>query len=69
VENLLRFENRENTVVRALSWTGVAVSVAALGLYVGWELRVRYKFSHRTPYDYYTHAGDRTLAADYAMGV
>jgi FAD/FMN-containing dehydrogenase len=69
VGNLLLFQKKQNAVVRALSWTGVAVSVAALGLYVGWELRVRYKFSHRTPYDYYTHAGDRNLTPDYAMGV
>lgn len=66
---LPHFEKTEHPVVRTLSWAGVAVSIAALGLFVGRELRIRYKFSHRTPYDYYTHAGDHTPVADFAMGV
>ncbi len=69
MHSLLHFEQSESSVVRTLSWAGVAVSIAALGLVVGRELRLRYKFSHRTPYDYYTHAGDRSPVADYAMGV
>ncbi len=34
------------------------MSVAALGLYLGRELRARWNFAHRSPYDFYGHAGD-----------
>jgi hypothetical protein len=30
---------------------------------------LRYKFNHRTPYDFYAHAGGDQTPADYAMGV
>jgi hypothetical protein len=54
--------------LRALGWASVAVGVTALGIYVGRELRVRYKFNRRTPSDFYSHAGDE-YPADYGMGV
>jgi hypothetical protein len=55
-------------VFRFVGWTSVAVGVAALGVYVGRELRIRYKFNHRTPSDFYAHAGDE-LPAEYGMGI
>ena len=55
-------------IFRYVGWTSVAVGVAALGVYVGRELRVRYKFNRRTPSDFYSHAGDE-LRAEYCMGV
>jgi hypothetical protein len=55
-------------VLRVLGWASVAVGVAAVGLYVGRELRQRYKFSHRTPTDFYAHAGDES-PAEYGMGI
>lgn len=57
--------------LRALGWASVAVGVAALGLYVGRELRIRYKFKRRTPTDFYSHAGDEYdyPSADYGVGV
>lgn len=67
--NLLHFRRKDNYVLRSLGWAGIAVSIAALGLYVGHELRLRYKFNHRTPYDFYAHAGGDQTPADYAMGV
>jgi hypothetical protein len=33
--------------------------VLALGVVIGRELRQRYKFNHRTPYDMYAHSGDQ----------
>ena len=55
---------------KAIGWTSVALGVAALGLYVGRELRLRYKFNRRTPYDVYSHAGDQMKnAAEYGVGV
>jgi hypothetical protein len=53
-----------------VGWTSVAVvGIAAVGLYVGRELRARYKFNHRTQYDYFAHAGDSVCAADYGTGI
>lgn len=54
--------------LRAVGWTSVAVGITALGLYVGRELRVRYKFKRRTPSDFYSHAGE-DLGAEYGMGI
>ena len=57
------------TPIKVIGWTSLAVGVAALGVYLGRELRLRYKFKHRTPYDFYAHAGDETTAAEYGMGI
>jgi hypothetical protein len=67
---------RESRVVlRIIALASVAVGVAAVGLYVGHELRVRYKFKRRTPTDFYAHAGDQPVddyglsAAEYGVGI
>lgn len=54
--------------LRLLGWASVVVGVAAVGLYVGNELRTRYQFNHRTPADFYSHAGDE-LPAEYGVGI
>ena len=54
-------------VLRIFGWTSVAVGVTAVGLYVGRELRSIYKFRHRTPSDFYAHAGDES-PAEYGVG-
>ena len=65
-----RNEKEESVVaLKAIGWTSVALGVAALGLYVGRELRLRYKFNRRTPYDLYAHAGDQMQSAEYGMGI
>jgi hypothetical protein len=69
MENLLPFRRKPNYLVRTVTWGGIAVTVAALGLVVGRELRLRYKFNHRSPYDYYKHAGDQAPLDSYAVGV
>jgi hypothetical protein len=64
------FQSHEDrTTFQIVGWTSVALGIAALGLYVGHELRSRYKFKHRTPYDFYAHAGDSIPAADYGVGI
>jgi hypothetical protein len=55
--------------LKVVGWTSAAVGVAALGLYVGRELRLRYKFRHRTPSDFFSHAGDEALGTEFGMGV
>jgi hypothetical protein len=54
--------------LRAIGWTSVAVGVAALGLFVGRELRLRYKIRHRTPSDFFSHAGE-DFNTEFGMGV
>ena len=69
MSNLVPFKKKPNYLLRTVGWAGLAVSVAALGLIVGRELRIRYKFNHRSPYDYFAHAGDQGPADSYAVGV
>ena len=38
-----------------------------LGIFLGRELRSRYKFKRRTPYDFYSNAGEQP--GDYGVGV
>jgi hypothetical protein len=59
----------EGSAMWIVGWTSVAVGIAAIGLYLGRELRARYKFNHRTQYDFYSHAGDSVCTADYGTGV
>jgi hypothetical protein len=62
--------DEESTVaLRAIGWASVAVGVAALGLYVGREIRQRYKFKRRTPSDFYSHAGDESTSTEFGMGI
>lgn len=50
-----------------LGWSSVAMGVAAVGLYVGRELRSLYRFRRRTPADFYAHAGDES-PAEFGVG-
>jgi hypothetical protein len=54
--------------VRVITWFSVGMAVAALGLYVGNELRCRAKFKRRTPYDFYANAGE-SAANEFGVGV
>jgi len=54
--------------LRAIGWTSAALAVTALGLYIGRELRLRYKFKRRTPTDFFSHAGEE-MGAEFGVGV
>jgi len=56
-----------NNTLRVLGWFSVGMAVAAIGIYVGRELRLRYKFNHRTPYDFYSSAGEQT--GEFGVGI
>jgi hypothetical protein len=62
-------QEEEGSAMAIVGWTSVAVGIAAVGLYVGRELRARYKFNHRTQYDFFSHAGDSVCSADYGTGI
>jgi hypothetical protein len=57
-----------SAALRAIGWTSAALAVTALGLYVGREIRLRYKFKRRTPSDFFSHAGEE-LGAEYGVGI
>jgi hypothetical protein len=56
--------------LKTIGLASVAVGAAALGLYLGRELRSRYKFKRRTPYDRYSHSGENGgVVGEFGMGV
>jgi len=54
--------------MKVIGWLSVGVAVAVVGVCVGRELFSRYKFNHRTPYDFYTHAGEQQTG-EFGMGI
>jgi hypothetical protein len=55
-----------HSALRAIGWVSIGFGLAAVGVFVGHELRKRYKFNHRTPYDFYANA---EAASEFGMGV
>ena len=64
-EEILADGKSGSKTLRVITWFSVGMAVAALGIYVGHEIRTRYKFKKRTPYDYYSNAGE----TEYGVGV
>ena len=60
-------EPNGSKALRVLGWFSVGMAVAAIGIVVGRELRLRYKFNHRTPYDFYSSAGNQNN--EFGMGI
>jgi hypothetical protein len=58
----------ESTLIKTIGWISAGLGAVALGLFVGRELRLRYKFNRRTPYDFYSHSGDEQ-DVDFGLGV
>lgn len=59
---------RGANVLMMVGWFSVGMAVATVGILVGVEMRSRYKFSHRTPYDFYANAGEQQ-ASEFGVGV
>jgi hypothetical protein len=63
-------EQHESSTLKVIGWLSIGIAVAALGVYLSRELRCRYKFSHRTPYDFYDHASSKEQqAGEFGLGV
>jgi hypothetical protein len=58
----------ETSTLRVITWFSIGMAVAAVGIFVGREIRNRYKFKQRTPYDFYSNAGEQQ-AGEFGMGV
>ena len=54
---------------RILGWTSVATGALTVGYLVGRNLRARYRMNRRTPYDFYSHAGDKGNGIEYGVGI
>ena len=54
--------------LQMIGWFSVGMAVATVGILVGAELRSRYKFNRRTPYDFYANAGE-THASEFGVGI
>jgi len=61
-------EKCEWKTLRVITWFSVGMAVAALGIYLGSELRSRAKFKKRTPYDFYSNAGEQQ-ASEFGVGI
>jgi hypothetical protein len=59
----------ETPVLRTIGWVSAGLGAIALGLVVGRELRQRYKFNRRTPYDFYAHSGDELQDMEFGVGI
>jgi hypothetical protein len=59
---------KESTLFKTVGWVSAGLGAVALGLVVGNEIRQRYKFNRRTPYDNYGHSGDER-DMDFGIGV
>ena len=70
VEDTLEMAEREGrAVLRNIGWVSAGITVLAVSVVVGREIRHRYKFTRRTPYDLYAHAGDRTKDVEFGVGI
>jgi hypothetical protein len=56
-------------LLRTVGWVSAGVTALALGVVVGREIRQRYKFNRRTPYDFYAHSGDQVQDVDFGVGI
>ena len=68
VEDALGLDTRSH-LLRNIGLATAGVTVVALGLVVGRELRQRYKFNRRTPYDFYAHSGDQVQDVEFGVGI
>lgn len=59
--------NESRVVLRTVGLVSAGITVLAVGVVVGRELRNRYKFNRRTPYDMYSHAGE-SQEIEYGVG-
>ena len=64
----LHLQQTSSPLIKTVSWGAAAMGVLAIGVMVGREIRQRYKFNRRTPYDFYAHSGDER-DVDFGLGV
>jgi hypothetical protein len=61
-------DDDESTLIKTVGWISAGLGAVALGLFIGREMRLRYKFNRRTPYEIYSHSGDEE-DVDFGLGI
>jgi hypothetical protein len=70
IEDSIGTRSREGRkLLRNVGWISAGVTAVAIGVVVGRELRQRYKFNRRTPYDFYAHSGDQAPDVEFGVGI
>ena len=62
-------EKTGSTLLQTIAWISAGVGALTLGVMIGREIRLRYKFTRRTPYDLYAHSGDQIPDVDFGLGI
>ena len=69
IDEIARLDHHDSRLVlRNIGLVSAGVTALVVGVVVGRELRQRYKFQRRTPYDFYAHAGDQT-GVEFGVGI
>lgn len=61
-------ETKKSSPLRVIGWLSLGLAVVAVGVFVGREIRIRYKLNHCNPYDFYAHAGEKQTG-EFGLGV
>jgi hypothetical protein len=61
-------EEKSSKALQIIGWFSIGMAVAAVGIYLGAEMRSRSKFKKRTPYDFYSNAGEYQ-AGEFGVGI
>jgi len=61
-------DGKGSKALQMIGWFSIGMAVAALGIYIGTEMRSRSRFNKRTPYDFYANAGEQH-ASEFGVGI
>ncbi len=59
---------KSSSPMQLIGWFSVGLAVAVVSVYVGIELRSRYLFKKRTPYDFYSNVSEQP-ASEFGVGI
>jgi hypothetical protein len=69
IEEMFHGHSATRNWLYGAGWVSAGVTALAVGVVVGREIRQRYKFHRRTPYDLYAHAGDQAQDIEFGVGI
>jgi len=67
-EETIALDKCERKVLRVITWFSAGLALAAVGIYVGAELRSRARFKRRTPYDFYSSTDEQQIS-EFGVGI
>lgn len=59
----------EYRIMKRIGWVSLGFSLAAVSMVLARKALGRWAFAHRSPYDYYSHAGGELEAFESGVGV